>query len=70
MGDIRETKETILRLHLDGERVYIEIDDFFSLIDTIETTKQSIKALEKKLEDAEAYKELYLKLVKCLQDLV
>lgn len=67
---MRETKETILRLHLDGERVYIEIDDFFNLIDTIETTKQNIKALEKKLEDAETYKDLYLSLVKCLNDLV
>lgn len=57
-----------LKLHIDGENVYLAIDDFYRLIDTINGASEDFKRLQKQIEEYEIYKDAYYKILEIVDD--
>lgn len=62
------TKLQKLKLHVDDENVYLAIDDFYNLVDTIQEARNDIKRLQKQIREHEIYKDAYYKILEIVDD--
>lgn len=57
-----------LKLHVDDENVYLAIDDFYNLVETIQEARNDIKRLQKQIREHEIYKDAYYKILEIVDD--
>ena len=57
-----------LKLHVDDENVYLAIEDFFNLVETIQEASEDFKRLQKQIEEYEIYKDAYYKILEIVDD--
>lgn len=57
-----------LKLHIDDENVYLAIEDFYRLIDTINGASEDFKRLQKQIDEYGIYKDAYYKIQEIIDD--
>ena len=57
-----------LKLHIDGENVYLAIDDFYRLIDMINGASEDFKRLQKQIEEYKIYKDTFYKIQEIIDE--
>ena len=57
-----------LKIHIDDENVYLAIEDFYRLIDTINGASEDFKRLQKQIEEYEIYKDAFYKIQEIIDE--
>lgn len=57
-----------LKIHIDGENVYLAIEDFCRLIDMINGASEDFKRLQKQIEEYEIYKDAFYNILEIVDD--
>lgn len=57
-----------LKINIDGENVYLAIEDFCRLIDMINGASEDFKRLQKQIEEYEIYKDAFYNILEIVDD--